>query len=510
MKSPIGMAPVVVQLLCALCAFSVQGNFVQKDNGLLEAWQKRVTTTVASLQNNPCRALSRGSQCDSSTLANLDTRTVRLYTAQGQKKSKLRVVLTEGRRRRLTKHSHRNDTYDAVFVLDPYPDANFGHIVFIFLVDFDVNQTVCNKRLNGIHVFTGRDECIRRAEKRQCRNLLHMRVKCEINFIPLVYSEDDDTRTQLLECQQSVKTTSFAGCGVKEHFPIRCSDNSAHCLPGTDGVRPEPPYHCTYDICDHGVLISGGWDSFTSRPLYRNNLRNVWKLLHSFMRYKRENIITFFGQGQKDEFSPHQRDKSYAVNSAITVKEYISKLCRSSPCVDTITLYLTGPSKSDGSLLFWDNGNGLTDNSELYSPRELLEDVKNCSARRLFIVADYSYSGAMVNKIKSRMERNPGIYRNLVAISSTSWNQSSWRSDFAEAFVKRSKEGMTTKCVTDVVEEIKKQFQANGSRSIPHFETGVNFNATYTTLNGRTCNETWIKAKTARACRLLTRPEWNP
>lgn len=148
----------------------------------------------------------------------------------------------------------------------------------------------------------------------------------------------------------------------------------------------------------------------------------------------------------------HQRDKSYAVNSAITAKEYIKKLCGSSLCVDTATLYLTGPSKSDGSLLFWDNGNGLTDDSELYSPRELLEDVKNCSAKRLFIVADYSYSGAMINKIKSRMERHPALYRNLVAISSTSWNQSSWRSDFTEAFVKHSKEGMTTKCVTDVVE----------------------------------------------------------
>ena len=148
----------------------------------------------------------------------------------------------------------------------------------------------------------------------------------------------------------------------------------------------------------------------------------------------------------------HQRDRSYAVNSASSAKEYIKKLCASSLCADTVTLYLTGPSKSDGSLLFWDNGNGLTDDSELYSPKELLEDVKNCSAGRLFIVADYSYSGAMVNKIKSRMERHPGHYRNLVAISSTSWNQSSWRSDFAEAFVKHTKEIMTTKCVTDVVE----------------------------------------------------------
>lgn len=147
-----------------------------------------------------------------------------------------------------------------------------------------------------------------------------------------------------------------------------------------------------------------------------------------------------------------QRGKSFAVNNDITAKEYIRKLCRSSLCVDTFTLYLTGPSKSDGSLLFWDNGNGLTETSEIYSPRELLEDVKNCSARRLFIVADYSYSGAMIEKIKTRMDRHPAQYRNLMAISSTLWNQSSWRSDFAEAFVKHSKEGTTTKCVTGVVE----------------------------------------------------------
>ena len=156
MKTPSEMASVVVKIFCVICTLSIQSNFVQGQGGSLEAWQKRVSTTIALLQNNPCRALSRGSQCDSSIFANLDTRKVRLYTAQGQKKSKLSVVLTERRRWRLTKHSHRNDTYDAVFVLDPYPEANFGHIVFVFLVDFDVNQTVCNRRLNGIHVFTGK------------------------------------------------------------------------------------------------------------------------------------------------------------------------------------------------------------------------------------------------------------------------------------------------------------------------------------------------------------------
>ena len=149
----------------------------------------------------------------------------------------------------------------------------------------------------------------------------------------------------------------------------------------------------------------------------------------------------------------HQRHKSYAVNRATHVKEYIKKLCRPSKCVDTFTLYLTGPSNSDGSLLFWDGDKaGITEEHEMYTPKELLEDVKNCSARRLFIVADYSYSGAMINRLKSRIRRHPEQFRNLVAISSASWGEYAWRSDFTDAFVKHNKEGNTTKCVMDVYE----------------------------------------------------------
>lgn len=154
---------------------------------------------------------------------------------------------------------------------------------------------------NFFFLFSGRDECIRRAEKRHCKNLHNRQVKCEINFIPLVYSEDDETQTQLLECQQRVKTLSFAKCGVREDFRLPCSDNSARCTSGSDGARPVPPDGCTYEKCDYAVLVSGGWDPFTSRPHYRKNLHNVWKLLHSVMRYKRDKIITFFGQGQKEE-----------------------------------------------------------------------------------------------------------------------------------------------------------------------------------------------------------------
>lgn len=153
------LATLVVKLLCAFCVYSIAphtSNFVQGLDGLSQAWDTRIGATLALLQRKPCWGLSSRSQCDPSIFANLDTRTMRLYTAQGQKKSNLRVVLPDRKQRRLTAHSHRNDLYDAVFVLDPFPDTDFGHIVPIFLVDFDVNQTACNKSMNGVHVFTGK------------------------------------------------------------------------------------------------------------------------------------------------------------------------------------------------------------------------------------------------------------------------------------------------------------------------------------------------------------------
>ena len=150
------MASLVAKLFCVLCVYSIKGNFAQGKDDLSQAWETRVNATVAFLQRNPCRGLSRGSQCDPSSFPYLDTQRVRLYTAQGHKMSKLRIVLPERKRRRITAHSHRNDTYDALFVLDPYPEANFGHVVFIFLVDFDVNRSACHRRLNGVYVFTGK------------------------------------------------------------------------------------------------------------------------------------------------------------------------------------------------------------------------------------------------------------------------------------------------------------------------------------------------------------------
>ena len=147
-----GIMDSVLKIFCALtisASISVQG----LEDSASHTWETRVQATLALLQTRPCWGLSRESECHPSISSNLNSRKVRLYTAEGQKK--LRVVLPVRKHRRLTVHSHRNNSYDAVFVLDPFPDASFGHLVFIFLVDYDVNETYCNKSMNGFHLFTG-------------------------------------------------------------------------------------------------------------------------------------------------------------------------------------------------------------------------------------------------------------------------------------------------------------------------------------------------------------------
>lgn len=489
----------VVKILWTLAVYSasLQDMSVHGMVDFSSPWDTRVSSTLDFLQRDPCWGLSRGPKCNRSIFSNLNTRNIMLYTAETQRK--LRVILPERKERRLTSDS-KNNSYDAVFVLDPFPDANLGHTVFIFLLNFNVSRTVCNKSMNGLHVFTGRDECIRRAERRHCRNRSPRKINCEVNFLPLVYEKGDQLHKQRLDCRPQLDTLTFANCRARESFRHSCNPNSARCL------SPTPPSRCTHKRCNHAVLVTGGWSRDTSRPRYRNNLRNVWKLLHHTMGYKKEFIVTFFGQGRKEDLAVHQRLESFPVKSSTVVSEYIRKICRSGPCVDTLTLYLTGPSTGDGSLLFWDNGDGITQDSELYSPRKLLDDIKNCSAKRVFLVADYSYSGALIDRLKKK--RHPKQFSNLMAILSSSSKEPAWRSDFTHAFIKHNKQGNTTTCVADVFQRgIQPDFYAKGAKSTPQIVRS-NFSSTNTTLSGHPCNEPWRNATARRPCKLLTIDEW--
>ena len=213
--------------------------------------------------------------------------------------------------------------------------------------------------------FLGREECIKRAEKVHCKNrIAHRQVKCEINFIPLVYSVNDGKRKQLLHCHGSLSTRQFARCGKRDdqnELSPPCSGNSAHRC--SIGNRPKSQDFCFHTTCDHAVLVSGGWNPDTNHPRYRQNLHQMWKLLRSEMHYKPEKIVTFFGQGQKSE------------------REYRRFVCTS------LRKFIVRQQIITAALLFDRNWKGT--NSFGSRQSDLLKLFSECSLNR-FIIEDHS------------------------------------------------------------------------------------------------------------------------
>ena len=45
---------------------------------------------------------------------------------------------------------------DGILVVDPFPDAHFGHTIIVFLFDFDTTRAACHRK--GTHYTTGNSE----------------------------------------------------------------------------------------------------------------------------------------------------------------------------------------------------------------------------------------------------------------------------------------------------------------------------------------------------------------
>lgn len=141
---------------------------------------------------------------------------------------------------------------------------------------------------------------------------------------------------------------------------------------------------------------------------------------------------------------PTTKDAVPAVTD-VGVTDYIGKLCRSRWCVDTLVLYLTGPARSNGALLMWDiNGDGLTENREMFAINEIFKHLSDCNAKRVFIIADYSYSGHLAHRLKElQRHRHRNAYAHITVVTSSESNEYSWRSEFTESLVKYGKSNKT-------------------------------------------------------------------
>ncbi len=79
---------------------------------------------------------------------------------------------------------------------------------------------------------------------------------------------------------------------------------------------------------------------------------------------------------------------------------------------------------------------------ERYSVDELLSDLSDCQARRVYVVADQSYSGVLVRALR-RSQR----HHNVAAFASSKEHQYAWRGEFTRLWTTRNH---THNCMQDV------------------------------------------------------------
>lgn len=332
--------------------------------------------------------------------------------------------------------THAGD-HDAVLVFDPFPGAAFGHLVVVFFVDLGWTQLQCQVN-GGYYIREG--ECMSLALKSRCHNLLeghhHARKtkrlarRCEMLFLPLVHpAEEEPHRSrQQLRCRDDIP--GFAPCPILHPLneveflicnPVKV--NSQRCSTTHDALQTQ----CRlFETCDQAVLLSGGWDRLTSPA---SGSINDLKLVYDTLRrhgFGKNNIKVFYANGAQGNYvTGDQNQLLYPSALKLTLRYHLQRLCQSNQCADSLVVYLNSPVLPDGSSLLWDvDGNGQADEEETYSFKELLFDIKNCSAGQVVLLADQNFSGEL-----ARALARSKLHGNVLFFGSTEKDEYSWRSE---------------------------------------------------------------------------------
>ena len=88
------------------------------------------------LKNTTCSEAMYLSDRDCEHIESLSKRDVNVYYADVMPRRVYRVVIPDD-------NMDSDDSHNGVLVLDPYPRANFGHLVVIFYIDLDIDRDWC-------------------------------------------------------------------------------------------------------------------------------------------------------------------------------------------------------------------------------------------------------------------------------------------------------------------------------------------------------------------------------
>ncbi|GAB6027493.1 hypothetical protein CHUAL_001745 [Chamberlinius hualienensis] len=438
-----------------LCAVAVNCNYLESLQPVadmrLTSWAEAAYSYV---QDMDCAITSLTSKEQCEKLADIDRSQMNVYAAYQQSRTKRYIAVLPDST--LTRHGAHN----AILALDPYPLTSFGHLVFIFFIDYGTSEAKC-QRNSGIFVD---GDCMTIAQKSRCRNTMDkdgvrkdnsIVKRCEINFLPLVQHEKMPftQKQQQLDC---FKIFGFASCPerkpLNETSGFICSpmdSNRRQCQFDTDTSKYA---RCrVFETCDHAVLIAGGWNRDLSSPTTFKSVGMFYKMLKNNGFLKR-NIKTFYANGAvASDMMSEFNQTVFPSAMKVAFRNYIQHVCQAPLCVDSLVIYLNNPITRDGHMLLWDiDDNGQMDSTEYYTLKEFYSDVNNCNAHQVYIFADQSYSGHLVNYFAQSNQN-----ANIIVMGSGTEDDYSYNNEFTKYWATPSH--LLTKCITEIHEESHKQ-----------------------------------------------------
>lgn len=91
-------------------------------------------------------------------------------------------------------------------------------------------------------------------------------------------------------------------------------------------------------------------------------------------------------------------------------------------------------------MLIWDgNNDGFAEESERYDVKEFIDDLRNCKANQVNVIADHSFSGLLLEKFRSaKRHSSRGTLKNVVMVTSANSDSFSTRGSFTEKWTRYS------------------------------------------------------------------------
>ena len=117
---------------------------------------------------------------------------------------------------------------------------------------------------------------------------------------------------------------------------------------------------------------------------------------------------------------------------------HIEDVCKKSrQCIDTLVLYLNGPTlKANGDLLLWDhNADGIYSETETIKLVDLLAPLRRCGAKNYLVIADQNYAGRIITEVERGRALGYRNFNKIHVVTASSERSYTWKRSFTKNFI---------------------------------------------------------------------------